>query len=131
MIENLVRLAADTSGGSTSTLTLFSIVSLLFGTGGTTVALITSLANRKKNRAETVKSLVEATSEIIGPYSAALEMQKNQLIEQSKELYKARRELQDGERKRQREVTNLSNRVRELEIKLAEYERLHGPLVSS
>jgi hypothetical protein len=108
--ELIRRFVAESSGASSGTQTLLTIVSFFVGTSGIAVALVQWLSGRPRSRADTAGSIVDATTKILAPYSMALEMQAKQLMEQ---------------RQRNQE---LEARNRELEAMVAQCERLHGPL---
>lgn len=124
MFEAIAESLADSAGATIGMPTLIAIATLVFGSGGTTVALISALAGRKKNAADATKAIVEAAANLLTPYNTVMEMTTNTIKDYDRRFIAERRERHILEAR----VDELEEEQERLRLRIEAYERIFGPL---
>jgi uncharacterized coiled-coil DUF342 family protein len=115
-----------------------TVLALLIGSGGATVALVQALANRGKNKAETTKTIIDGLSNTLTTYNDSL-LKANERVMQANEradraetkLERIEKENEELDKKLQaqnRELSDMRERMVDLEHRIALCEQNHGQL---
>lgn len=115
-----------------------TVVALLVGSGGATVAVIQALANRGKNKAETTKTIIDGLNSTLGTYNDSLIKANDRVMQANARADRAEAKLEHIEKENEeldkklqdqnRELTGMRARMVDLERRLELCEQTHNGL---